>query len=74
MMLTVNRLLIVVLIIDIKGKFTFKPPKLIGEWLRLISPYQGAIVWPFNPLDEALRQAIEQIKWDGSIDVKPEAT
>ena len=68
---TTSRLLIVVLIFNIEGKFTFKPPELIAKYLRLISPYQGDIVWPFNPLGEALRQALLQSSWDGSVSMQP---
>ena len=68
---TVSRLLIVVLMFHIEGKFDFRPPELIAKWLRLISPYQGDIIWPFNPIDEGSRQALLQSSWEGTIFPQP---
>lgn len=68
---TVSRLLIVVLIFHIEGKFDFNPPELIGKWLRLISPYQGDIAWPFDPLDERLRQVLVENNLDNTIIFPP---
>lgn len=68
---TASRLLIVVLMFHIEGKFDFRPPELIAKWLRLISPYQGDIVWPFDPLDEGLRQSLVQSNLDNTIIFPP---
>ena len=68
---TASRLLIVVVMFHIEGKFDFRPPELITKWLRLISPYQGDIVWPLNPLNEGLRQALVEIDWEGIITLPP---